>query len=247
MEFPLLFFSSFFLFLFFWVWKRIVAQALVKSSIDERNNPTDVQIALLESNTAESGKSTGIQVYLNIGFDKQFTANLMKSITGSTSLIFPYTMWKVDYADFWNELQMGIVTGGFLTLYILYVYITSAWKLLQVYKHFQQETKVCICFKYFHFQDESDSVYKLDNDYTVLCYHYFGKGGYWLMLLSTLITLWGSDMGTMVLMTDLLVSLPWFNSFSESETTRRIVATIILFVLCWLTCIFKNPTFVLCH
>ena len=29
------------------------------------------------------------------------------------------------------------------------------------------------------------------------------------MLLSTLITLWGSDMGTMVLMTDLLVSLPW--------------------------------------
>ena len=42
----------------------------MKSSIDERNNPTDVQIALLESNTAESGKSTGIQVYLNIGFDK---------------------------------------------------------------------------------------------------------------------------------------------------------------------------------
>ena len=67
------------------------------------------------------------------------------------------------------------------------------------------------------------------------------------MLLSTLITLWGSDMGTMVLMTDLLVSLPWFNSFSESETTRRIVATIILFILCWLTCIFKNPTFVLYH
>ena len=63
------------------------------------------------------------------------------------------------------------------------------------------------------------------------------------MLFSTLITLWGSDMGTMVLMTDLLMSLPWFNSFSENETIRRIVATVILFVLCWLTCILKNPTF----
>ena len=136
---------------------------------------------------------------------------------------------------------MGIIPGGFLTLYVLYVYILSAWKLLQVSKHFKQETKVGY-FLVIQVQNESDPLYSLDNDYTVLCYHYFGKAGYWLMLISTLITLWGSDMGTMVLMTDLLMSLPWFNSFSDSETIRRFVATIILFILCWLTCILKNPT-----
>ena len=86
-------------------------------------------------------------------------------------------------------------------------------------------------------------MYSLDNDYTVLCYHYFGKFGYWLVLVSTLITLWGSDMGTMVLMTDLLVTLPGFSSVSENEQIRRIVATIFLLIICWITCIFKNPTY----
>ena len=43
---------------------------------------------------------------------------------------------------------MGIVTGGLLTIYVLYVYIISAWKLLQVYKHFQAESKVENCVQY---------------------------------------------------------------------------------------------------
>ena len=86
-------------------------------------------------------------------------------------------------------------------------------------------------------------MYSLDNDYTVFCYHYFGKFGYWVMLLCTLITLWGSDMGTMVLMTDLLVTLPGFSSVSENEQIRRIVATVFLLIICWVTCILKNPTY----
>ena len=91
-------------------------------------------------------------------------------------------------------------------------------------------------------QDESDPLYKLDNDYTILCYHYFGKVGYWLVLLSTLITLWGSDMGTMVLMTDLLADLPFLNGISASPKIRRIVLTSLLMFCCWITCILKNPT-----
>ncbi|CBK21918.2 uncharacterized protein [Blastocystis hominis] len=190
-------------------------QKILMNTTDiEKSEPevSDVNTPLsdIEDEVDESDKSTGFQ----------FAANLMKSITGSTSLIFPFTIWK-----------MGLVTGTLFTLYTVYIYATTTWRLLQVYNHYKGEQKI-----------EKDPRYNLDNDYTVLCYKCFGTFGYWLMLLSTLITLWGSDMGTMVLMTDLLVSLPWFNSFSENETTRRLVATIILFILCWLTCIFKNPT-----
>ena len=76
-----------------------------------------------------------------------------------------------------------------------------------------------------------------------MCYHYFGKFGYWLILLSTLITLWGSDMGTMILMTDFLTALPFFKNMSSSKYLQRLLPTIILFVCSWLTCILKNPRF----
>ena len=44
----------------------------------------------------DASKSTSLQVHsLYTLFTFQFSANLMKSITGSTSLIFTYTMWQV--------------------------------------------------------------------------------------------------------------------------------------------------------
>ena len=49
-------------------------------------------------------------------------------------------------------------------------------------------------------------------------------------------------MGTLVLMTDLMVDLPYFNTFSENKYIKRIIPTIILVFLCWITCILKNPT-----
>ncbi|KNB45561.1 hypothetical protein JH06_5485 [Blastocystis sp. subtype 4] len=144
----------------------------------------------------------------------------MKSITGSTSLIFPFALW-----------QMGLITGTLLNMFIVYVYCSCAYRLLQVRKVFETEEK-----------DESDPLYHLDNDYTIMCYHYFGKFGYWLILLSTLITLWGSDMGTMILMTDFLTALPFFKNMSSSKYLQRLLPTIILFVCSWLTCILKNPS-----
>ena len=63
----------------------------------------------------------------------------------------------------------------------------------------------------------------------------------------TLITLWGSDMGTLVLMTDLMVDLPFFNTFSENKYIKRIIPTIFLVFLCWITCILKNPTYCFFH
>ena len=129
---------------------------------------------------------------------------------------------------------MGLLTGTLLTVVVIYVYCACAYRLLQVRKEYEKEDR-----------DESDPMYTLDNDYTILCYHYFGKAGYWLILVSTLITLWGSDMGTMVLMTDFLVALPIFNNIGSTKYMQRLLPTIILFVSCWLTCILKNPRYVL--
>ncbi|OAO12029.1 Transmembrane amino acid transporter protein [Blastocystis sp. ATCC 50177/Nand II] len=186
-------------------------QTLIDPQKQQSAEKTAVEVvpdsaALLED---DASKSTSLQ----------FSANLMKSITGSTSLIFPYTMW-----------QMGLITGTTLTVFVVYVYISFACRMLDVRKAFEKEEK-----------DENDPLYHLDNDYTILCYHYFGKAGYWLVLICTLITLWGSDMGTMILMTDFLSDLPPFNRIG-SASTRRILPTIILLFFCWITSILKNPT-----
>lgn len=127
---------------------------------------------------------------------------------------------------------MGLLTGTLLTVFIVYAYGACAYRLLQVRKEFEGEEK-----------KEEDPLYHLDNDYTIMCYHYFGKGGYWLILLSTLITLWGSDMGTMVLMTDFLTALPIFRNLSSSVRMQRLLPTIILFIVSWLSCILKNPRY----
>lgn len=73
-----------------------------------------------------------------------------------------------------------------------------------------------------------------------MCYHYFGKFGYWLTYWSILITLWGSAMGIMVIMTDYLTVLPVFSSISPNPRIARILPTIILVIVCWLLCLLKD-------
>lgn len=73
-------------------------QTLIDPQKQQSTEKTAVEVvpdsaALLED---DASKSTSLQVHsLYALFMLQFSANLMKSITGSTSLIFPYTMWQV--------------------------------------------------------------------------------------------------------------------------------------------------------
>lgn len=73
-------------------------QTLIDPQKQQSAEKTAVEVvpdsaALLED---DASKSTSLQVHsLCALFTLQFSANLMKSITGSTSLIFPYTMWQV--------------------------------------------------------------------------------------------------------------------------------------------------------
>ena len=78
-----------------------------------------------------------------------------------------------------------------------------------------------------------------------MCYHYFGKVGYWLTYWSILITLWGSAMGIMVIMTDYLTVLPVFSSISPNPRVARILPTLILVIVCWLLCLLKDSKLIL--
>ena len=78
-----------------------------------------------------------------------------------------------------------------------------------------------------------------------MCYHYFGKVGYWLTYWSILITLWGSAMGIMVIMTDYLTVLPIFSSISPNPRIARILPTLILVIICWLLCLLKDSKYIL--
>lgn len=48
--------------------------------------------------------------------------------------------------------QMGLVTGTLFTLYTVYIYATTTWRLLQVYNHYKGEQKV-VLFRDFLYLD----------------------------------------------------------------------------------------------
>ena len=56
----------------------------------------EVTIPLMDQ---EEGKSTILIVGSSEWSEGEFGANLLKSITGSTSLIFPFAMWQVGDGD----------------------------------------------------------------------------------------------------------------------------------------------------
>lgn len=78
------------------------SQELQEALIDQQKEQSEEKatVEVVPDNTGlledDTGKSTSLQVhFIYMVFIFQFSANLMKSITGSTSLIFPYTMWQV--------------------------------------------------------------------------------------------------------------------------------------------------------
>ena len=63
-----------------------------------------------------------------------------------------------------------------------------------------------------------------------------GNDGYWIYYVSSLITLYGSNIGSMVVMTDFLSVLPL-----GPPKFRRLIAQVILTVLCIILCLLKDP------
>lgn len=98
-------------------------------------------------------------------------------------------------------------------------------------------------------QDEYKTI-QTNNTYAELVYKALGNVGYWIYYVCSLITLYGSNIGSMVyilyilydqvVMTDFLECIP----FSHNKTMRRLIAQIILTVLCIILCLLKDPKYI---
>ena len=78
-----------------------------------------------------------------------------------------------------------------------------------------------------------------NNTYAELVYKALGSTGYWIYYVCSLITLYGSNIGSMVVMTDFLEALP----IGSNRKLRRIISQMILTVLCIILCLLKDPKF----
>ena len=70
-------------------------------------------------------------------------------------------------------------------------------------------------------------------------YKALGSGGYWLYYVCSLITLYGSNIGSMVVMADFLEAMP----IGSNVKMRRLVSQIILTILCIILCELKDPKY----
>ena len=75
-----------------------------------------------------------------------------------------------------------------------------------------------------------------NNTYAELVFKVTGNTGYWIYYVCSLITLYGSNIGSMVVMTDFLSVLPL-----GPQKFRRLIAQVILTVLCVILCLLKDP------
>ena len=74
------------------------------------------------------------------------------------------------------------------------------------------------------------------NTYAELVFKVTGNIGYWIYYICSLITLYGSNIGSMVVMTDFLSVIPM-----GPPHLRRLYAQIILTILCIILCLLKDP------
>ena len=78
-----------------------------------------------------------------------------------------------------------------------------------------------------------------NNTYAELVYKALGSTGYWIYYVCSLITLYGSNIGSMVVMTDFLEAIP----IGSNRKLRRIISQVMLTLLCILLCLLKDPKY----
>ena len=123
---------------------------------------------------------------------------------------------------------MGIVLYVFVTL----LYAISAYQLISVKN--DQRTVGSESLLYVKMKAKERS----SNDYASLCYDVLGPGGYYVFLIASILDLYGGIIGTLVVMTDFLCSLPIF-TFHPKVT--RFVLQACITLLCIVICLLKNP------
>ena len=75
------------------------------------------------------------------------------------------------------------------------------------------------------------------NEYANICYNVLGNTGYIVFLLASLMDIYGGKIGSMVVMTDFVCGLPFFQTNAKMW---RIIVQSILTVIGTILCILKN-------
>ncbi|KAK8793467.1 hypothetical protein WA158_004826 [Blastocystis sp. Blastoise] len=136
----------------------------------------------------------------------QYSINIMKMCAGNGALAVPYAMQAC-----------GIIPGVILYIIFAYSYYHGSEILIRL--------KTCFDTSKVH----SYSNLRSNSEYVKITFNLLGNGGYYLILFCILITLWGINVGTMIIMTNLLQNLPWESmGIHASETSLRITISIIL-------------------
>ena len=111
----------------------------------------------------------------------------------------------------------------------------ATWQLVQLNKEIIEDHPVC-ALAFSHSKNDYKEI-QTNNTYAELVYKALGSVGYWIYYVCSLITLYGSNIGSMVVMTDFLEAIP----IGSNRKLRRIISQVILTVLCILLCLLKDP------
>ena len=204
-----------------------------KTEIDIKNMPTTVEmkkegdLTNEQSPKSDTGKGEP-ETPTSKGAEKvkkeeqtftlaQYNISLMKAILGTGSLAIPFALQFI-----------GVVP--LVIIYIIFALwnVYSSWQLTQLKKHMDLHPS---------FQ-KSISVSCL---YAKISYHYLGKFGYYLFLCFFLLTLWGFQVGILIIMVNFLnTSVQLF--FPGSNT--RLFVHLLVSVVLLLTLLLSNLKYV---
>ncbi|KAK8829768.1 hypothetical protein WA577_001162 [Blastocystis sp. JDR] len=142
----------------------------------------------------------------------ELAINLMKCIAGTGALAIPYGIWSV-----------GIILGVISFFVVAVLYILSAYQLIVCYNH----TK------------SYKTTVKTNNDYARLCFITLKNPGYVIFNIANVVTLYGMAMGTMIVMTDFLDSLP---IPASNHTLKRALLQALITIIGLIFCLLKDPS-----
>ena len=157
----------------------------------------------------------------------------MKGIAGTGSLALPFAFNQVLALPI-DSPQVGIIACILLFVLVCGMMILATYQLIDINNEVNSMPPVVSNYS-LHIQDAFPEI-KTNNTYAELVFKVTGNIGYWIYYVCSLITLYGSNIGSMVVMTDFLSALPL-----GAPQYRRLIAQLILTVLCIVLCLLKDP------
>ena len=146
----------------------------------------------------------------------QFCINLMKGIAGTGSLSIPYAFKMV-----------GIIPGLFLFFLVCCMMILATYQLLEINNNMGNRRILGL------------KSIKTNNVYAEMVYNVLGTSGYRAYVVFSLITLYGSNIGSLIAASKSLSQVPFTSGSSDSRYT---ISLIISTVICLILSILKDPT-----